>query len=325
MMKRTLSDHVVALYTKVFPWRFRYRFGSPFIGTLMRLKGNKVRIRDFSVFLNPEDKTATELFLVHATAGDWIWESYEISLFLACLEANPQPVAVDIGANYGAYTLSCCSLARTGHVRAIVAVEPNVRTCECLSRSIEFNGLSQHVHLINAAVAQKHDTECFFFPHETFSAMSKITAVADPNALSGHSSPYTVRGITIDGLLPELGIAGIHSLVAKIDVEGSEPHAFHGMEATLQASHGYQVFFELHPGALSSLGHDPLEFGRYLFGLGADVVAEVNQHERVTKRIRDFSELASIVEECRHSKEMWQDYTNIFMSKGLRIPFEIRG
>ena len=82
MMKRTLSDHLVAMYTKLFPWRFRYRFGSPLIGPLMKMKGNKVTIRDFDVFLNPDDKTATELFLVHAQAGDWIWESYEISLFL---------------------------------------------------------------------------------------------------------------------------------------------------------------------------------------------------------------------------------------------------
>jgi len=290
----------------------------------MKMKGNKVTIRDFDVFLNPDDKTATELFLVHARAGDWIWESYEISLFLESLKANPHSLAVDMGANYGAYSLTACSLGREGVVQSIIAIEPNHETFACLSNSVAFNGFGPYVHLVNAAVAREHNADCFFYPHDSFSAMSKGTIAADPESLSDHSSPYKVRGITLDGLLPELGISGVDSLIIKIDVEGSEPDAFRGMEATLKSVNKYQVFFELHPSALMSLGHDPLEFGRYLFGLGVDVVAEVDQHQKATKRVRNHDEFGSIVESCLITTEMWQDYTNLFISKGLKVPFEIR-
>ncbi len=61
------------------------------------------------------------------------------------------------------------------------------------------------------------------------------------------------------------------------------------METTLKSASGFQVFLRAPPRALLSLGHDPLEFGRYLFGLGPDVVAEVDQHKKVTRRIKDFS------------------------------------
>ncbi|MDQ7785512.1 MAG: FkbM family methyltransferase [Desulfomonilaceae bacterium] len=325
MMERTWSDRLAAAYAKVFPWRLRYKFGSPFVSSLMKLKGNKVTIRDFDVFLDPDDKTATELFLVHACAGDWIWESYEIALFLECLKAHPHSLAVDVGANYGAYSLSCCPLVRDGVVKSLIAVEPNRSTFACLKKSVEFNGFSPYVHLVHAAASRTHDTECVFHPHETFSAMSKVTTEPWSQRLSGHGAGYKVRGIALDGLLPELGCAGIGSSIAKIDVEGAEPEVFHGMEATLNNARGYQVFFELHPGALLSLGNDPLEFGNFLFGLGVDVMAEVDQHEKVTRRIRSLREFATIVEGCLATKEMWRDYKNIFISKGLRVPIDIRG
>lgn len=324
MMKQELADHVVATYTKLFPWRFRYRFGSPLIGSLMRLKGNRVTIRDFDVFLDPEDKTATELFLVHANAGDWIWESYQITLFLESLKANPHSVAVDVGANYGAYSLSCCPLVRDGVVRSLIAVEPNRSVFDCLKKSVEVNGFGSWIHLVNAAASSAHDTECFFHVNETFSAMSKITCEPQAQRFSGHGVPYRVRGITLDGLLPELGLSEINSLVAKIDVEGAEPDVLCGMEMTIKSADGYLVFLEFHPGQLLSLGNNPMEFARFLWELGADVVAEVDQHEKVTRRIRDLAEFESIVEGCLTAKDMWRDYTNMVVAKGLSIPFEIR-
>jgi len=290
----------------------------------MRLKGNKVTIRDFDVFLDPDDKTATELFLVHANAADWIWESYEIGLFLECLKANPQSVAVDVGANYGAYFLSCCPLVREGVVKSLVAVEPNRSVFACLKKSVEANGFGPYVHLVNAAASRIHDSECFFHLHETFSAMSKITSEPQSQRFSGHGRPYRVRGITLDGLLPELGLSSMSSLVAKIDVEGAEPDVFRGMDTTIKSADGYQVFLEFHPAQLQSLGHNPMDFGRYLLELGADVVAEVDQHERGTRRIRNLAEFESMVEGCLTTKDMWRDYTNVFVSKGLSIPFEIR-
>ena len=323
MAQHSLTDQLVILYNKIFPWRFRFRYGAPLIRSLMKLKDNSVLINGVRVFLNPNDKTATELFLVHATAGEWIWESYEISLFLECLKENKGSLAVDLGANYGAYSLSACPLVRDGSVRSIIAVEPNKETYSCLEKSAEFNGFSPCIHLINAAVTHEHNSACLFCPHDTFSAMSKATTIADDAKLPEHSSSYKVRGITLDALLPELGLTDIDSLVVKIDVEGCEPDAFQGMKNTLDSAKGYQVFFELHPTALGSLGRDPKEFARFLFGLGFDVMAEVDQHKKVARRVGSLDEFMSIVEECLATTEMWKDYTNIFISKGLKVPLRI--
>jgi hypothetical protein len=95
------------------------------------------------------------------------------------------------------------------------------------------------------------------------------------------------------------------------------------MKNTLDSAKGYQVFFELHPTALGSLGRDPKEFARFLFGLGFDVMAEVDQHKKVARRVGSLDEFMSIVEECLTTTEMWKDYTNIFISKGLKVPLKI--
>ena len=110
----SLIDTILAVYPKLVPWKFRDRFGSPLLTQLMALKGNSVQFKDYKVFLNPRDKTATELFLIHVNSREWIWESFELKLFAEAICANESPVVIDMGANYGAYTLSACSLANKG-------------------------------------------------------------------------------------------------------------------------------------------------------------------------------------------------------------------
>ena len=320
-----LIDTILAVYPKLVSWKFRDRFGSPLLTWLMALKENSVQFKDYRVFLNPRDKTATELFLIHVNAGEWIWESYELNLFAEAISANDSPVVIDMGANYGAYTLTACSLAKDGRVKNVVAVEPNRETFSCLKRSVEAGGFATFARLVNAAVSDEHNGECDFYVDDRYSAMSKSVGQPDASPLSGSpKSSYKVRCISIDGLLSETNIEKTNNFVIKIDVEGSEPLAFQGMKTMLESASGYQIFFEFHPEALKSCCHDPLKFARQLFELQPDLIAEIDQHEKRLKRINRMSDFESIIQECLTTTEMWKDYTNIFLSKNAGLPEEMR-
>ncbi|MGB6066323.1 MAG: FkbM family methyltransferase [Desulfomonilaceae bacterium] len=320
-----LLDMILSLYPKLIPWKFRDRFGSPLITRLMASKGNSVQFKEYKVFLNPRDKTATELFLIHVNSDDWIWESYELNLFAEAISANENPVVIDMGANYGQYTLSACNLAKNGHVKRVIAIEPNRETFSCLQRSVESSGFGKFAQLVNAAVSDNHDDECLFCVDERYSAMSKRLGHLDDSSVStGPTSSYKVRCISIDGLLPETNIGKTNNFVIKIDVEGSEPLAFQGMKSTLESALGYQIFFEFHPEAQKSAGHDPLNFARHLFDLEPDLIAEMDQHQKCVKRISRIEDFESIVNECLATTEMWKDYTNIFLSKNAELPDEMR-
>jgi FkbM family methyltransferase len=319
-----LIDIVLAVYPKLVSWKFRDRFGAPFLTWLMALKGNSVQFKDYKVFLNPRDKTATELFLIHVNSETWIWESYELDLFAEAISANENPVVIDMGANYGAYTLSACTLAKNGSVKNLIAVEPNRETFSCLKRSVEAGGFGQIAQLVNAAVSDNHNSDCHFHVDERYSAMSKSLGHSEVSAPSMDlKSSYKVRCVSIDGLLAETNVEKTSNFVIKIDVEGSEPLAFQGMKATLESAAGYQIFFEFHPSALKSCGHDPLKFARHLFELQPDLIAEI-QHEKKLKRINSITDFESMIHECLTTTELWKDYTNIFLSKNAAMPAEMR-
>jgi FkbM family methyltransferase len=319
-----LIDTILAVYPKLVSWKFRDRFGSPLLTWLMALKGNSVQFKDYKVFLNPRDKTATELFLIHVNSREWIWESYELELFTQAILANESPVVIDMGANYGAYTLSACTLAKSGSVKNVIAVEPNSATFSCLKRSVEAVGFGQFAQLVNAAVADNHNGECDFYVDERYSAMSKSLAGPDVSAASNSpTSSYKVRCISIDGLLSEVNIEKTNNFVIKIDVEGSEPLAFQGMKTTLESAAGYQIFFEFHPDALKSCGHDPLKLAQHIFELQPDLIVEI-QHEKKIKRISSLADFESIIDGCLTTTELWKDYTNIFLSKNATLPAEMR-
>lgn len=314
-------ETLIPLYLKLFNWNFRDRYGSPLIKWMMSLQGNCVRFTDYTVFLNPRDKTATELFLIHVRAPDWIWESYQLSLFREAIRVNNPCVVLDMGANYGQYSLSAARLATKGLVNAVVALEPNRDTFECLKKSSEFNRFTDYVHLVNAAVSDKHNAMGNFFADPRYSAMSKRGEAGSEGHAGAHESrSYQVLCVRMDDLLTEIGVSKANKFVMKIDVEGSEPLAFAGLKETLRSAPGYQVFFEFHPQAMQDLGHDPLAFARDLVDLQPDLIAEIDHHANTVKRIHGAPDFERLAQECLNPKKPWSDYTNIFVSKGLVIP-----
>ncbi len=98
---------------------------------------------------------------------------------------------------------------------------------------------------------------------------------------------------------------------------------FPGDEGDTGICRGLSDIFRVSSGRVKSCGHDPLKLAQDLFELQPDLIAEI-QHEKKLKRISNLADFESIIHECLTTKEMWKDYTNIFLSKNAALPAEMR-
>ena len=135
--------------------------------------------------------------------------------------------AVDVGANFGYYTILLGALVgETGHV---VAIEPAPATAATLRRSVELNGFQTFTTVTEAAAgaAESPDRLLHVPPREPKNAQLVTTAdVVD----SAGGTVHRVAEIRLDALLAD------HRRVdfVKIDAEGAEEAIIAGTLATLR-------------------------------------------------------------------------------------------
>lgn len=129
--------------------------------------------------------------------------------------------AVDVGANYGIYTLAL-ALAAGGRGR-VWSFEPTPRTAEHLAHTLALNALPQ-VELLRKAVAGRSGTARFRVGEE-----AELNALAD----DGAAGAIEVPAASIDDLAREHAWDDIDFV--KIDVEGHELEVVEGGKAFLQA------------------------------------------------------------------------------------------
>jgi FkbM family methyltransferase len=135
-------------------------------------------------------------------------------------------VAVDIGANFGYYTIMLGALVgESGHVYAI---EPAPATAAMLRRSVELNGFDKFTTVIEVAAGAGEGTQHFFVPDR-----EPKNAQIVPSAESADTSAGTLHEVAqarVDALLAEQ-----HRIdFVKIDAEGAEEAVIAGMLATLR-------------------------------------------------------------------------------------------
>jgi FkbM family methyltransferase len=178
---------------------------------------------------------------------------------------EPRSVVLDIGANYGLYTVTSASVTK-GHGR-IYAFEGNPHTFNYLRRSVYANQLrvGSDVVLVNRLIGDRCGKHPFYF---------------SPNALGGGTLTYALDWewegdwkvleldmVTIDEFLP----ANLEVDLVKIDVEGHEPTVLRGMERTIARSHNIRILIEWFPNLLELAAVDQLAFMDYIHGLGLNV------------------------------------------------------
>jgi FkbM family methyltransferase len=154
---------------------------------------------------------------------DGYWELW-LTQFMARSVARGA-VVVDVGANYGYYSLLLGDLVGpAGHVYAI---EPNPAAAALLRRSVALNGFAGRTTICEvAAGATDGGTATLFVPH----GEPKNAAIVPDAALLPDGAAHDVPVTTLDSLL----IAHPRIDFIKIDAEGAEQGIVAGLARTFQ-------------------------------------------------------------------------------------------
>ena len=152
---------------------------------------------------------------------DGYWELW-LTQFMAQTVARGA-IVVDVGANYGYYSLLLADLVGpTGHVYAI---EPNPAAAALLRRSVSLNGFDARTTICEvAAGAEDGGTATLFVPD---GEPKNAAIVADAGVLAGGAA-YPVPVVTLDSLF----VAHPRIDFIKIDAEGAEQGIIAGLSRT---------------------------------------------------------------------------------------------
>jgi len=148
--------------------------------------------------------------------------------------------AIDVGANVGLTVLPAAR--RVGPTGQVIAIEPGSRVAGVLRQTLELNFLADRVSLHHCAAGE-----------------AEGTASLNIGPILGHSSlldlPHsqrreTVEVRTVDSLVPQ----GTRIRLAKVDVEGFEPHVWRGMRRVIAENPELAVLVEFGPEHLTRAG-----------------------------------------------------------------------
>lgn len=171
--------------------------------------------RGFSLELKLDDWIQENIYFL----GDY--ERAELNTLKQFLTADS--VFLDIGANFGLYTLNAAKII--SHPGKIISFEPFSKNFEALQKNVKTNNLSQ-VQLINSAVSNV-DSTIQLYLDENENNLGSVSASPIENALI-----ESVKTICIDGFLENTSLNKID--LVKIDVEGHEYNVLQGMKKTLK-------------------------------------------------------------------------------------------
>jgi FkbM family methyltransferase len=178
--------------------------------------------------------------------------------------------AVDVGANYGVYTLSMArAVGPGGHVWAF---EPASSTVAFLRESISVNGFG-NVTLVQAALSERTGLARLFL--RTNAELNSLSAAL---AEGGASEEVAVR--TLDEMVDELSLGEVDFV--KLDAEGEESRIVNGGRRLFRDSSPLVMFELMHGAKMNSaligqffaLGYDTY---RLLPGLGVLVPFDPSQ------------------------------------------------
>ncbi len=168
------------------------------------------------------------------------WNPDEYQAFRKVVK--PGMVALDVGANVGAYSML---LGRwVGSTGRVFAFEPEPELFQGLVRHVTLNHLAGVVIPVGVAVSESCTTARFLRSSTTGEGRLAVGADVD-------RATVAVRTTTIDEFCAKERIAPDF---IKIDVEGSELSVLRGARNTIRARPGLPLFVEMHPSAWPTIG-----------------------------------------------------------------------
>ena len=195
----------------------------------------------FSLAVHLDDRAAAEMVLEGRYSPD------ETRVLASLMDASDD--FVDVGANYGYFSLLAAT--RKGPSISVVALEPNPRLAELITRSAEHNGLRNVTVRSVAAGAARGEAQLRVDIHS--SATSALVADADQAVF--------VEVVTIDDVL--ISRRPGRRVLIKVDVEGHEGEVVAGARRTL--SQGAVLACEVFAPAANALLTQMRELGYQAF------------------------------------------------------------
>jgi FkbM family methyltransferase len=172
---------------------------------------------------------------------------------------KPGDIVLDVGAFLGVYAI--LAARRAGLGGSVVAFEPTPSSAAIARRHFAYNGLSDRIMLVQAAVSDRTGRAVLHEYAEPY--VNSLAAAADTAAPPSHREVATV---TIDDVCRSRGI--VPSLI-RMDVQGAEIHALRGARETIRAAGGrLMIVAEMHPQCWPAFGIDESVAVDAIDGLG---------------------------------------------------------
>jgi FkbM family methyltransferase len=196
------------------------------------------------------DSIAREVCFTHR------YEPQETALLQSLL--RPGMTFVDVGANWGYFTLLAAGLVGRGG--RVVSLEPDPRLFALLRANLARNGLDFVAARQVAAADRPGTLHLEGFDEEAGNwGLSRLT---DRPA----AATFAVAACPVDALLDELAIDRIDLL--KMDIEGAEDLALQGMQEGLKRQRYQRILLEVHPTLLAEKGRSVEDVFARLTGAG---------------------------------------------------------
>jgi FkbM family methyltransferase len=158
------------------------------------------------------------------------WESW-ITLAVARI-IRPGWHCLDVGANHGYYTLLMAD--GCGPSGKVLAVEPNPDPVRRLIHTLDVNGVSSHVRVVEKAAADADGDRVELFIAQNRGMNATLRG-------SGESRTELVETVTIDAVTRDWPRVDL----VKIDVEGAEERVWRGMSSTLDSNPELTIILEV--------------------------------------------------------------------------------
>lgn len=197
-------------------------------------------IHGLKYFVDPNDMIIAPQMVVYRQ-----WEADISQLFRSL--CRPESVVVDIGANFGYFSVLAASLIGPRGSGQVIAFEPNPALCQLLRRNSDINWSIAPVTLHEIALGEREDALILHVPTER-GANGSLSAPRDVDCVQ---IPVNVK--PLDAVLPpDLAVD-----VMKIDVEGHEATVLRGAREVLARSPNLHLILEWSQKQMRAAGIEP--------------------------------------------------------------------
>ena len=190
---------------------------------------------------------ADDVWVSGAIHNGGVWESGNVRLLMDLLQKDPGLGLLDIGANFGQYTMLAAGLGRP-----VLAVEALDRHIEMQKRAVELNHFQDRIVIVHNAVSDVYDMVSL----ATHKGNMGSTHVVVGNKLANtFYAPNKVPTILMDDLAE---VIPFQRGIMKIDIEGHEGRAMAHSDAMFRKVYFPYVLMEW-SGSKSKAGTEELK------------------------------------------------------------------